>query len=197
MKLPTLNFRGENIATAPNCMTLWRWVASTTVAVLLPIYGAGWILGTINMVWSILDYTDGWWARKYNCVTKLGKVLDPVVDAYSYVVILWSLIYSNPGSPARWLMISLLLVNMTYMGDLLRTWNNIPEWWKDKLSASMSAKVKTAVNMTALSILSYFPVDSVGWIAGMSGLVVGTGFTLACWKDYREQVQKIQKEYPQ
>ena len=29
---------------------------------------------------SFTDWLDGWWARRYNLVTKLGKILDPIAD---------------------------------------------------------------------------------------------------------------------
>jgi CDP-diacylglycerol--glycerol-3-phosphate 3-phosphatidyltransferase len=46
------------------------------------------------------DWIDGWWARKYNQVTKLGRILDPFVDK---IIICGAMIAlaGFPSSPIR------------------------------------------------------------------------------------------------
>lgn len=49
------------------------------------------------------DWMDGWWARKYNQVTKLGRILDPFVDK---IIICGAMIAlcAAPNSPiAPWM----------------------------------------------------------------------------------------------
>lgn len=72
----------------PNLVTLARIVL---VVVFLGLYigGGAWGARNIGMRWGAAivfiiaastDKIDGWMARKYNQVTELGKLLDPIAD---------------------------------------------------------------------------------------------------------------------
>lgn len=72
----------------PNLVTLARIVL---VVVFLGLYigGGAWGVRNIGMRWGAAivfiiaastDKIDGWMARKYNQVTELGKLLDPIAD---------------------------------------------------------------------------------------------------------------------
>ena len=50
----------------PPSDTTWPWIR--TCALLIFLFAA------------LTDWLDGWWARRYNLVTKLGKILDPIAD---------------------------------------------------------------------------------------------------------------------
>lgn len=38
------------------------------------------VAALLFVIAGMTDYLDGWYARKYNLVTKLGKILDPIAD---------------------------------------------------------------------------------------------------------------------
>ena len=38
------------------------------------------VAAVLFMIAGVTDYLDGWYARKYNLVTNLGKILDPIAD---------------------------------------------------------------------------------------------------------------------
>ena len=66
----------------PNILTLLRIVLGFIVPVLL-LYGdltERIIAAVLFTIAGITDYLDGWYARKYNMETKLGKILDPIAD---------------------------------------------------------------------------------------------------------------------
>lgn len=69
----------NDIFNLPNIITMVRLVLSIAVFVLIPIgqYTAALI---VFVVAATTDWMDGYWARKYGQVTKLGRVLDPFVD---------------------------------------------------------------------------------------------------------------------
>jgi CDP-diacylglycerol--glycerol-3-phosphate 3-phosphatidyltransferase len=75
-----VNLQSSNtIVNVPNVLTTVRFVLSIVVFVLIPLgqYVAAMI---VFVVAASTDWIDGWWARKYNQVTKLGRIFDPFVD---------------------------------------------------------------------------------------------------------------------
>jgi CDP-diacylglycerol---glycerol-3-phosphate 3-phosphatidyltransferase len=69
----------NTIVNVPNLLTTARFVLSIVVFVLIPLeqYFAAMIVFVIA---ASTDWIDGWWARKYGQVTKLGRIFDPFVD---------------------------------------------------------------------------------------------------------------------
>jgi CDP-diacylglycerol--glycerol-3-phosphate 3-phosphatidyltransferase len=67
------------ILNVPNLLTAARLVLSIVVFVLIPL--AHYAAATIVFVLAAsTDWIDGWYARKYGQVTKLGRIFDPFVD---------------------------------------------------------------------------------------------------------------------
>ena len=70
----------ENVIwNVPNVITMIRLVLSIAVFVLIPLHQFTAAL-IVFVVAASTDWADGYWARKYGQVTKLGRVLDPFVD---------------------------------------------------------------------------------------------------------------------
>ncbi len=63
----------------PNVITMVRLVLSIAVFVLIPLQQFTAAL-VVFVIAASTDWADGYWARKYGEVTKLGRVLDPFVD---------------------------------------------------------------------------------------------------------------------
>lgn len=69
----------NKILTLPNCITFVRFL-------LLPVFF--YLLLTSQQIWalvvyaiaSLTDFLDGWTARHFNCVTRLGQLIDPALD---------------------------------------------------------------------------------------------------------------------
>ncbi|MFN5103601.1 MAG: CDP-diacylglycerol--glycerol-3-phosphate 3-phosphatidyltransferase [Planctomycetota bacterium] len=49
------------------------------------------------------DWIDGWWARKYNQVTKLGRILDPFVDKVIICGAMIALVGAQGSPMAPWM----------------------------------------------------------------------------------------------
>jgi len=69
----------NTILNVPNVVTTTRFVLSVVVFVLIPLdqYFAAIV---VFLLAAATDWIDGWWARKYGQVTKLGRIFDPFVD---------------------------------------------------------------------------------------------------------------------
>ena len=62
---------------------------------------------------SFTDLFDGMIARKFNCVTDLGKVLDPVADKLTHAALALCLAFRYP---LMWALIVLMIIKEAYMG---------------------------------------------------------------------------------
>jgi CDP-diacylglycerol--glycerol-3-phosphate 3-phosphatidyltransferase len=69
----------NSIVNVPNVLTTVRFVLSIVVFALIPLerYMEAVIVFVIA---AGTDWIDGWYARKYQQVTKLGRIFDPFVD---------------------------------------------------------------------------------------------------------------------
>lgn len=79
---PKQNDAGQtssNRLNVPNQISLARLILSFVFFALLPLQYY-WAAFVIFVIAAGTDWIDGWYARKYNMVTKLGRVLDPFCD---------------------------------------------------------------------------------------------------------------------
>jgi CDP-diacylglycerol---glycerol-3-phosphate 3-phosphatidyltransferase len=69
----------STIWNVPNRLSVARLVVSIFLFVFVPL---GWYYAAFFafVLAAGTDWVDGWWARKYNQVTKLGRILDPFCD---------------------------------------------------------------------------------------------------------------------
>jgi len=84
----------KEIITIPNLLSLFR-------IVLIPVYvsvylgatdkGGFLLAGSILAVSCLTDLADGVIARKFNCITNVGKVLDPLADKLTQLALILSL----------------------------------------------------------------------------------------------------------
>ncbi len=70
---------GEKVFNVPNQLSAARLVLSIVVFVLVPLHQYRLAL-IIFVIAASTDWLDGWWARRFDQVTKLGRMLDPFVD---------------------------------------------------------------------------------------------------------------------
>jgi CDP-diacylglycerol--glycerol-3-phosphate 3-phosphatidyltransferase len=63
----------------PNALSAARLVLAVVVCILIEWQ---WLFPAVIcfVIAASTDWIDGWWARKFNQVTKLGRILDPFVD---------------------------------------------------------------------------------------------------------------------
>lgn len=69
----------KSLWNVPNVLTFVRIVSSILIFTALPFgcYKIGFVLFVIG---ALTDFADGWWARRFHQVTKLGRILDPFAD---------------------------------------------------------------------------------------------------------------------
>jgi CDP-diacylglycerol--glycerol-3-phosphate 3-phosphatidyltransferase len=111
-----------------------------------------WWSSVVFILASLSDYLDGYWARKYDAESDLGKLLDPIADKFLVSSVLILLI---PLGRIEAILV-LLLLNRDILINGLRSFAATKS---EIISAGSLGKWKTAVQMVALpAILIYEPV---------------------------------------
>ncbi len=99
--------------TIPNLLSYLR-LALIPLFLWLYCYEKAYTAAAIIMILSALtDVIDGWIARHFNMVTDWGKIIDPIADKLTQIVIAGCLAWRLP--PVRF-MLALLLLKEIYMG---------------------------------------------------------------------------------
>lgn len=116
----------------------------------IPFFIVPFVLLLILSLSELTDFLDGYLARKYNLVSELGKILDPLVDSITKLSILFILTQGPVGVPIYWV---LLILYRELIISAVRTLCALKGL---TLAARMSGKIKTAllgVVVIAISLL--------------------------------------------
>jgi CDP-diacylglycerol--glycerol-3-phosphate 3-phosphatidyltransferase len=106
------------------------------------------LLGLLAIA-ELSDACDGYFARKFNQVTDLGKILDPMADSIYRLSIFF--IFTLP--PIQ-LPISIVLIFL-YRDSLISTLRTICALQGFTLAARMSGKLKAAVQASAALLITF------------------------------------------
>ncbi|WP_427040377.1 CDP-alcohol phosphatidyltransferase family protein [Enterococcus hirae] len=162
MKL-TSNWRKE-IGTIPNLLSIFR-------VVLLPFYfyfvleQSFMLAGILIALSGITDFLDGFIARKFNQITELGKLLDPVADKLTQLVLILSMAWYRP---MIWWIFGLFLIKEGFMffAGIIGLRKNV------KLDrAKWYGKLATAVIYAGMVLLLLFPELPAIWVNWIFGLI--------------------------
>ena len=166
----------------PNYLTLFRVILIPILVLAFYIPGSwgAWITGTIFIFASITDFFDGYLARRYDVQSNFGRWLDPVADKLLEATAIIMLVHFNKADifPAIAILCREILVSglREYLAEI-----NI------SVPVSKLAKIKTAIQMTAISLLlleaglpDYLFAEVLGritlWIAAVLTLITGYAY---------------------
>ena len=161
----------RDILTVPNLITLVRLACLPWYVSLVAdghVFAAGWLLGVLGST----DWVDGWIARRFDQVSELGKVIDPVADRAVFLVGILSAI-KWAGFPV-WFGSLIVLreaaIALLMVGATLRGMERFPV-----------TRIGKAATMALLASVPWLMVGSVGgvwsivrvagWVVGIPGLV--------------------------
>ena len=177
-------------ARIPNLLTGMRAMAVPLCLGLILIEPANapqWLLG-IFVAASITDFLDGYLARKWNAVSPLGAMLDPVADKLLVALMLIYLLTVLGG--AVLLPVILIVLRELYISSLREFLANR----QVLLPVSKSGKWKTALQMVAIALLLFSNICNDIWhdavfgvgmaalyAAAMLALTSAMGYTRVSW----------------
>ncbi len=137
------------------------------------------LAGVLFVLASLTDLLDGWLARKYQLVTNLGKLLDPLADKILVLGTMVMLVELNrlPG----WMVVVILARELA-----ITSLRSIASSEGIVISASQLGKYKTFFQVLSLAFITiYYPVVGINLYAiGMVFFLVAFIFTLWSGGDY-------------
>lgn len=180
---------GDQIWNVPNALSLVRLVLAVVVGLLIEL-GAFLPAMLAFLIAASTDFVDGWWARRFNQVTKLGRILDPFVDKIIVTAALVALV-GQPGSQIAAWMVTLILgreflvTSIRAMvegkgGDFSARW--LGKW---KMLIQCAAIVSSLWLLNAPQNWLFWTTAVLAWAAVM--------ITLASGVDYVTQVLRMSK----
>ena len=132
----------------PNTLSLLRILIAISAPFFL-IEGSLWVrivAGILCFIAIATDFIDGWYARKYNQVTTLGKILDPIADKALVLASLSVFVYLD--------VLSIWWIIPIFIREIVVTAYRFIFLSKDIIiAASNSGKIKTVMQMNTLGVI--------------------------------------------
>lgn len=161
----------DRIWTVPNILSLARLLLAVVLFVVIergPPAPAFWLF----LVAASTDWIDGWWARRFQQVSRLGRILDPLVD--KVIVCGCAVLLAAAGSAiAAWMAVVIVvreLVVTAIRAEMERTGHDF--------SAAWSGKIKMGLQCAAIALV----LAGRAWPElHLAGIAVDTAATWAAW----------------
>ena len=131
-----------------NLITVSRIVFGAIIFVLLTRTEMYWYAFILFFIASITDYFDGYLARKYNLVSQLGEILDPISDKILIVFLLFALSI-NLASYYIGFVSALIITREIWVGALRDF--NARQNKSDATKVTFLAKIKTTIQLFTIS----------------------------------------------
>lgn len=174
-----MNAKAKQILNVPNLFTLARLVLAIVVFVLVP-WRCYWTSFVVFVIAASTDWIDGYWARRFNQVTQVGRVFDPFVDKI-IVCGLFIFLAAEPKSGiAAWM--AVVVVGREMLVTALR---GAIEQGGGDFSAKMSGKLKMVLQCIAvgasLVALTYGNETIPAWLTGTVLVAVWLAVLSTLW----------------
>ncbi len=139
----------SELLTVPNLLSLSRVPLAAVLC--WAITAEWWLVGLVTFaIAAFTDWLDGWWARKFNQLTAVGRALDPLTDKVLIASAFIFLIPTNAGAE-WWRGVHPWVVAVIVVREILITGlRGIVEAAGKKFGADWSGKLKTVLQCAVL-----------------------------------------------
>ena len=131
-----------------NLITVSRMVFGAIIFVLLTRTELYWYAFILFFIASITDYFDGYLARKYNLVSQLGEILDPIADKILIVFLLFAIAVNLTSYYIGFL--SAVIITREIWVGALRDYN-ARQQNTNATRVTFLAKIKTTIQLFTIS----------------------------------------------
>lgn len=162
----------DAVFTLPNLLTVVRFLGVPLFIWLVLAKQEYGIAALVLAVMGSTDWVDGYIARRFNQMSKLGRIMDPIADRLSLIAVAVTLVIA--GVVEWWYLTALLVPDMVLLVISLFYFHSHPD-----LPVSRIGKMRTGLLLlgTPLLVLSKLPIPGTGayflaaWICLGLGLV--------------------------
>ncbi len=176
----------------PNILTLIRIGLIPVIIIALLIDGAParWIAIALFAIAAITDYLDGYFARKLNIISPLGRMLDPIADKLLVGALLIALAYNGSFTlPLLGAAIAIMMREIAIAGlrEFLGSQQIV-------VNVTPVAKYKTTTQLIALGAIMLAPLvaglapfaAALMWLATALTVYSGYDYFVSSWPHLRE-----------
>ena len=150
LNIPTM-LTWLRILLIPIFVGAFYWPENLRTLGAMPSHSVNLFTTVIFVIASITDWLDGYLARRWNQTSAFGAFLDPVADKLMVAAALIVLVeFGRVGA-----IVSLIIIGREVAVSALREWM-AGEGQSSSVGVAMIGKVKTAVQMLAISFLLYW-----------------------------------------
>lgn len=146
----------NRIITIPNILSLFRILLLPLFVYLYLHAETTWEFlraAIVLAVSALTDLADGKIARRFNMISKLGKVLDPIADKLTHITIAFCLCWQIPQMIYVFILLLIKELSMMFMA-LYGTFRKNKKIWD---SAQWYGKVCTTIVFVIFIVLALFP----------------------------------------
>jgi len=173
----------------PNLLTYARILAIPVIALML-LEGGDWMRWCAFWLFAAAaatDYLDGFLARRWEIVSPLGRMLDPIADKLIVTALFCVMAYDHTLSAYDLIPVIIILMREILVSGLR-------EFLAGKVTVHVSrlAKYKTTVQLIALGVLIVEPLipgmvllsDAILWLAALLTFLTGFNYFRKNWSSF-------------
>ena len=175
------------MANLPNILTSIRiLLVPILVVVLLTKFDGKEFVGlALFLLAALTDFLDGYFARRFNLVTRFGQLLDPAADKILIAAAFVSLVELDSSVTPSWMVVAILA--REFAVNALRSHAAAEQV---VIPAGLSGKIKTGAQIVAISLLIIYnklgefshlaPISL--WVAVIVTLYSGVDYFARYWR---------------
>ncbi len=183
-----------SVYNVPNALTTARFALAIAVMVLIPLghFTAAMIVFVIA---ASTDWMDGYWARKYGQVTKLGRIFDPFVDKIIICGSFIALVEVGGSNVASWMATAVVAREL-----LVTSLRGMVEGSGGDFSASQLGKWKMVLQCVAIVaiLLSLMYAGQIAWLATTAHALLWAAIAITIYSgyDYVIRAARVLRDVP-
>lgn len=178
----------------PMALTIARMLAAPVILAIIMTgwIWAGWAAAIVFALASLTDWADGYFARKYDVESNMGRFMDPIADKILVLGAILMLLDMHRVDPV---MVFLFLARDTFIGGI----RSVAAANQIIIAAKPFGKWKTAIQMIAIPCMLIYdrlftiPLGDLGyfglWISVALSLISGAEYTIGYYRN--AAVQRI------